>query len=88
MALSFVDATHGNFMLFTTGSTSALVESRNVSGMFWYARIYQDNNIARDFIPVRRTSDGAVGMYDSVTRQFFGNSGAGEFIARPIVGAI
>lgn len=70
--------------------------ARNTNGVadypviarIYYFKIFSDNNIVRDFIPVRRTADGAVGMYDSVTRQFFGNSGAGEFIAGPIVGAI
>lgn len=34
-----------------------------------------------DFIPCKRLSDGAIGMYDLVSQSFFGNSGTGEFIA-------
>lgn len=39
------------------------------------------NEIARHLVPAMRNSDGEVGMYDTVTRQFFTNAGTGEFIA-------
>ena len=31
-----------------------------------------------------RNSDGEVGMYDTVTKQFFTNAGTGKFIAEPV----
>ena len=34
-----------------------------------------------NMIPAMRNSDGKVGMYDTVTKQFFTNVGTGEFIA-------
>ena len=33
------------------------------------------------YFPARRNSDGAVGLYDLVTKSFFGNAGTGTFIA-------
>lgn len=39
----------------------------------------------RNFRPVRRDSDGAVGLYDSVSGQFFGNAGTGTFVSGPDV---
>ena len=36
-------------------------------------------------IPVRRLSDSAVGMYDTVSKTFFANAGSGTFTAGPNV---
>lgn len=51
-----------------------------------YAKIYAckilvDGALVRDFMPCRRESDGAVGMYDCVSETFFGNAGTGAFAA-------
>lgn len=40
-------------------------------------RLYQDDNLVRDFVPCYRLSDGVVGLYDIVTRSFFQNAGTG-----------
>lgn len=50
-----------------------------------YLKIEQDNVLVRDFVPCKRLSDGAIGMYDLVSQSFFGNAGTGEFIAGPPV---
>lgn len=48
----------------------------------YYAKFRNtDGTPIRDFIPVRRLSDGAVGLWDKVTEEFYGNAGTGEFIA-------
>ena len=45
------------------------------------AKIYLNNALVRDYIPVRK---GQVGyMYDKVSGQLFGNSGTGNFILGP-----
>ena len=49
----------------------------------YYAKFWLNGELVRNFIPVMRNSDGKVGMYDTVTRQFFTNAGTGEFIASP-----
>lgn len=43
-------------------------------------RIYENDSVIRDFIPCVRKSDSKPGMYDTVTKQFFTNTGSGEFI--------
>ena len=48
------------------------------NGKIYYCKIWQDNVLVRDFIPVRV---GQVGyMYDKVSGQLFGNVGTGSFI--------
>lgn len=64
------------------------IERDNATGYFGKARImscqiYDDGVLARDFTPVMRSADGAVGLLDHVTGEFYGNSGTGAFIAGP-----
>ncbi|MCQ2581954.1 MAG: hypothetical protein MJ170_03160 [Alphaproteobacteria bacterium] len=49
-----------------------------------YLQLIVDSTLVRNFIPAKRNSDGAVGMYDTVTDKFYGNSGSGSFIAGPV----
>ena len=49
--------------------------------------IYNNNQIVRSFHPVRRKSDGVLGMYDSITGGFYTNSGSGSFVAGPTISA-
>lgn len=44
-------------------------------------KIYDNSTLVRDFIPVKRNSDGEIGLYDLVNDVFFTNSGTGTFIA-------
>lgn len=39
-----------------------------------------DNALVRDFVPVKRNSDGAIGLYDQVEKKFYANIGTGEFL--------
>ena len=48
-------------------------------------KIYNNGTLVRDFVPVKRNSDGAIGMYDTVTKAFFANAGTGTFTAGPNV---
>lgn len=48
-------------------------------------QIYDGDALARDLVPARRQRDSAVGLYDTVTGVFFGNSGTGTFLAGPVV---
>lgn len=41
-------------------------------------QIYNNGTLARDFVPCKNPS-GAVGLYDLVGRQFYGNAGTGAF---------
>ena len=51
----------------------------------YYFKIWNNNTLIRDFIPVRRNSDNVLGMYDIVSQTFFTNTGTGSFIAGPVV---
>lgn len=49
----------------------------------YYLKFYDGSNLIRDFIPVIRHSDGAIGLLDLVNLKFYGNSGTGTFTAGP-----
>lgn len=66
----------------------------NNNGSFTHfskARIYylklfdNNNNLLKDFIPVMRSSDGVICMYDLISMQFYENDGTGTFIAGPVI---
>ena len=47
-------------------------------GKIYYCKIWQDDVLVRDFIPVRK---GTIGyMYDKVSGTLFGNAGTGDFV--------
>ena len=48
----------------------------------WSMRVYQNGNLVRNFIPARHDADnGKLGLYDTVSGEFFTNAGTGTFIA-------
>lgn len=57
-----------------------------ITGNLYLCRIYGDDTISRDYVPCQ-APDGDVGLYDLVTREFYGNAGTGAFIAGPEVEA-
>ena len=48
-------------------------------GSVSFCKIYDNGTLVRNFIPVIRRIDKIAGMWDTVTKQFFGNSGTGNF---------
>lgn len=48
-------------------------------GFVYYVRIYDGNKLLRDFIPVRRRSDGKIGLLDKVENKFYTSSNGIEF---------
>lgn len=62
--------------------------ARNVDGVasgysprkLFYFKVYDNGNLVRDFIPVYRKSDGAIGLYDLVEKSFYANAGTGTFL--------
>ena len=51
----------------------------------YYAKIWNNNTLVRDFIPCYRKSDNVIGLYDLVNNQFYTNAGTGTFIIGEIV---
>ena len=47
----------------------------------YYFRMYDNNTIVRDFVPVKDLKTGAYGLFDKVNKVFYGNSGSGAFTA-------
>ena len=45
----------------------------------YYFKVYEGNDIKRDFIPCYRKSDNVVGLYDLVNKVFYTNAGTGAF---------
>lgn len=46
-------------------------------------KLWDDGTLIRDFIPVKRDSDNAIGLFDTVHEVFYGNAGSGAFTAGP-----
>lgn len=61
------------------------VDNRPVKMRVYSCQIYDGDALARSLVPARRQQDSAVGLYDTVTGTFFGNSGTGTFVAGPVV---
>lgn len=69
-------------------ATTVTLFGRNANGTVvgFAQRVYdnkitQGNNVIRNYIPCRRNSDSALGMYDTVTGNFLTNQGTGTFTA-------
>lgn len=52
----------------------------NATMKLYSCQVYDNDVLVRDFIPCKNP-DGEVGLYDLVTKAFFGNSGTGSFVA-------
>ena len=47
----------------------------------YYLTFSENGTITRNYIPVRRTTDNAVGLYDTIEHKFYPNNGNGAFTA-------
>ena len=45
----------------------------------YYLKLYYQNDMIRNFIPCYHKTSGEIGMYDTVTKQFYTNAGSGTF---------
>ena len=90
LAASASDSTFsstGNLILLSvsTGDNDGAIDSRMAKGKLYSCQIYDNGAQVRGFVPAKRDSDGAVGMYDTIGGTFYGNSGTGTFVAGPVV---
>jgi hypothetical protein len=74
---------NNNFVVF--GNNSGDIIDYILKGKIYFAKIYKNNILVFNGIPVQHNSDNAVGMYDTISGQFFTNAGTGNFIAGPDV---
>ena len=49
-----------------------------------YCKIWDGDTLVRDFIPVKRLSDGVIGLYDKVNNTLYTNNGSGIFAIKEI----
>lgn len=59
-------------------------DTRRFKGNLYYFKIFNDEELVRDFVPVER-NDGVLGLYDIVNRKFYTNSGTGSFSKGPSI---
>lgn len=65
-----------NLALFANNRAGGIQEKTTMA--LYYCRIFDGDTLLRDYIPCINAS-GAVGLYDLVGRQFYGNAGTGVF---------
>ena len=69
----------------TLPSDSKLFLFRYFVGRIYSVYVTKAGITVMNLIPVRRNSDGVLGMYDTITGAFYTNSGSGNFTAGPAV---
>lgn len=63
--------------IFARISDKGALQSKAVT--FYYFKFYRNGELIGDFVPCYRKSDGEIGMYDLVGKQFHTNAGTGTF---------
>lgn len=71
-------------ILFGFSTSATTISQYKMSGKMYNAKIYNNNELIRHFIPAKRLSDSVVGMYDLISNTFFTNRGTGSFVAGPV----
>lgn len=75
--------TLGNLYLFACYETAANITVDPGKMTLYSCRFEENGEVIRNFIPVRRTSDLALGLYDFVTERFFMSDRGNNFTAGP-----
>ena len=68
-----------NFYIFAQNRNGALNEP--ITEKVYYCKIWDNGTLIRNFIPARRNSDSAIGMYDLANSSFYANAGSDTFAA-------
>lgn len=66
--------------LFCTNTKGTGLYQTGDSVRIYYLKIYNNGILVRDFIPVRRKSDGKIGMLDKVESKFYTSPNGAKFI--------
>lgn len=69
----------------SSSSSAIQVSSSGAQYKFYSCKIYDNDTLVRDFIPVKRISDNEYGLWDKVTKTFYPNAGTGTFTGGPAV---
>ena len=76
---------NNKYRLFSNGCVGGCNDTLLTGRIHWF-KMYENSTLIFDFVPARRMSDNAIGMYDLVSGRFFGNSGTGDFVAGSVLG--
>lgn len=52
-----------------------------LKGKIYNLKIYNNTTLVRNFVPAKRNSDGSLGLFDTVFKEFYTNAGTGTFVA-------
>lgn len=52
-----------------------------LKGKIYNLKIYNNTALVRNFVPAKRNSDGSLGLFDTVSKEFYTNAGTGTFVA-------
>ena len=63
-----------------TLAESSILSTTRTKGALYYCRIYENNVLVRDLVPVIRKSDNEPCMYDAINETFYVNTGTGTFL--------
>lgn len=84
----YLFASHNSGRGAVTGGTPNMVGNQIVGKMKVYSfKMYDNNILVRDFVPVVRSRDGVAGLYDMVGHKFYANAGSGSFKAGGVIPA-
>lgn len=53
-------------------------------GYIFYTKIWDNDILIRDYLPVKKKSTGEIGMYDRVNNKFYTSAGASSFSSAPL----
>lgn len=65
-------------LLLLTVNNDGTADTRRASAKFYSCKIYSNDVLVRDFVPVKNEED-VVGLFDFVERKFYKNAGTGAF---------
>lgn len=77
-------ADNNNIFIFACNNASVRYYAGKLR--LYYFKMYDYGKLVRDYIPVRRKSDGVLGLLDKVNDVFYTNKGSGTFNAGPNLG--
>lgn len=84
----YLFASHNSGRGAVTGGTPNMVGNQIVGKMKVYSfKMYDNNILVRDFVPVVRSRDDVAGLYDMVGHKFYANAGSGSFKTGGVISA-
>lgn len=68
-----------NYYLFDLNSNKTDVDKYKIKAKLYYCKIWRDDNLIRNFVPVKNIKTLEIGLFDLVEQKFYNNLGTGTF---------